>query len=417
MESIFNKICVLVTAAFALTLVPGFRRSESSLLSVSDRGTALLVFMLLGLAEQVAVGRSGWYNHRIVAACSAGLLAGPGVGAVVAAFVTWLAVAYDGRPLVICGFAMLSGALASRRLAVSVAPQACATSPDRILLNRDNLVLARRLDLPMQSRYGTGDAYFYPTRNGSSAARARHSLDTGCCGLDTRSRSANCGSGLGRGARSSVAHEPAFLVLNTFATLATIAPREIPRAAGQLRHFLRASFDQSDRTLIPLEEELTVVRAYLDIESLRLVNGLILELAIESGLTEALVPPFSLQSLVENAMQHSLQCWRKTRCLSLVVCRRIEEWLDVIVSDDGEGPSTQSDQICFVERLSDHALTLLRRRLRGLYGRSFKLAVRSKMGGGTTVTMRIPLRVITLCTRPSLSSAEASPVPRSNGPC
>jgi LytS/YehU family sensor histidine kinase len=111
-ESIFNKICVLVTAAFALTLVPGFRRSESSLLSVSDRGTALLVFMLLGLAEQVAVGRSGWYNHRIVAACSAGLLAGPGVGAVGAAFVTWLAVAYDGRPLVICGFAMLSGALA-----------------------------------------------------------------------------------------------------------------------------------------------------------------------------------------------------------------------------------------------------------------------------------------------------------------
>jgi LytS/YehU family sensor histidine kinase len=79
------------------------------------------------------------------------------------------------------------------------------------------------------------------------------------------------------------------------------------------------------------------VRAYLDIESLRLGNRLILELAIESGLTEALVPPFSLQPLVENAMQHSLQCWRKTRYLRLVVCRRIGEWLDVIVSDDGKG--------------------------------------------------------------------------------
>ncbi|MBV8227229.1 MAG: hypothetical protein JO232_18785 [Verrucomicrobia bacterium] len=58
MESIFDKVCVLVTAAFALTLVPGFRRSESSLLSVRDRGTALLVFMLLGLAE-MCFARSG----------------------------------------------------------------------------------------------------------------------------------------------------------------------------------------------------------------------------------------------------------------------------------------------------------------------------------------------------------------------
>jgi hypothetical protein len=35
---------------------------------------------------------------------------------------------------------------------------------------------------------------------------------------------------------------------------------------------------------------------------------------------------------------------------------------------------------------------LLRRRLQGLFGRSFQLAVRSEIGGGTTVTMRIPLR-------------------------
>src|SRR6202023_2944703 len=87
--NIFNKVCVLVTAASALTLVPGFRRSERSLLSVPDRGTALLVFPILGLVEEAAVGQTGWFNHRIVAVCAAGLLAGPGVGAVVAAFVDW----------------------------------------------------------------------------------------------------------------------------------------------------------------------------------------------------------------------------------------------------------------------------------------------------------------------------------------
>ena len=61
-----------------------------------------------------------------------------------------------------------------------------------------------------------------------------------------------------------------FNALNTLAALARISPREIPRATGRLRHFLRASFDQHERELVPLGEELAVVRAYLDIESLQL---------------------------------------------------------------------------------------------------------------------------------------------------
>jgi hypothetical protein len=55
--NIFNKVCVLVTAASALTLVPGFRRSERSLLSVPDRGTALLVFLILGLVEKLRLDK------------------------------------------------------------------------------------------------------------------------------------------------------------------------------------------------------------------------------------------------------------------------------------------------------------------------------------------------------------------------
>jgi hypothetical protein len=58
-ETILSKVCVLVTAAFLLTLVPGFRRPSQSLLSVRDRGTALLVFLLLGFLEEVVVRQTG----------------------------------------------------------------------------------------------------------------------------------------------------------------------------------------------------------------------------------------------------------------------------------------------------------------------------------------------------------------------
>src|SRR5262249_30817809 len=103
-------ICVLVTAAFVLTLVPGFRQTERSLLSRSDQGTALLVFMVLGLVE-VTVLRGGWLNDRIVAVCAAGLVAGPWVGLATGVFVTYLAVACDGLPLGAIAISMVSGGL------------------------------------------------------------------------------------------------------------------------------------------------------------------------------------------------------------------------------------------------------------------------------------------------------------------
>ena len=64
----------------------------------------------------------------------------------------------------------------------------------------------------------------------------------------------------------------------------------------------------------------------------------------------------------------------------------------MIVSDDGQGvPSAEIEQLFFAERPRVHALVLLRRRLQGLFGRSFQLEVQSEVGEGTTVTMRIPL--------------------------
>jgi len=69
------------------------------------------------------------------------------------------------------------------------------------------------------------------------------------------------------------------------------------------------------------------------------------------------------------------------------------EWLDMSISDDGQGvPATEVERVFFAVRPRVHALSLLRRRLQGLFGRSFRLEVGSEVGRGTTVRMRIPLR-------------------------
>jgi LytS/YehU family sensor histidine kinase len=97
--------------------------------------------------------------------------------------------------------------------------------------------------------------------------------------------------------------------MNTLAALAPVARREVLRVTDHLRQFLRASFDQQHRVPVPLAEELAVVRAYLEIESLRFGVRLKVEQTIAPSLLKALKPSFSFQPLVEN-VQHGLRSKR-----------------------------------------------------------------------------------------------------------
>ena len=112
MDSIFSEVCISVAAALALTLVPGLRTLERSLLSSRDQGTALLVFTILALIEEASVSHAGLINERVVAVCAAGLVAGPWVGLAVSVFATWLAVAHHGLPLGSIATSMLCAGLA-----------------------------------------------------------------------------------------------------------------------------------------------------------------------------------------------------------------------------------------------------------------------------------------------------------------
>jgi len=416
MEIIFNKICVLVTAAFALTVVPGFRRSERSLLSVRDRGTALLVFLLLGIVEEASVRQTGWFNHRVVVVCAAGLLAGPGVGIVVALFVMWLAVVYDGRPLAPIAILMSSTGLIGgciHRWHPKVAQRPligfCLTFGVSLLRDSPNYFYIPFSGATLETLGQLGMA---PVLQGLGTALILAIVEQ-VRERDEQTRAAASAEVSALQARMN----PHFLfnALNALAALAMVAPREIPRAAGRLRQFLRASFEQQERALVPLEEELAVVRAYLDIESLRLGARLKVEEIVDPGLAEVLTPPFSLQPLVENAVRHGLQSSPKAGQLRLAV-RLVEQWLEMSVSDDGQGvPSTEVETVFFASRPQVHALELLRRRLHGLFGRSFRLEVRSEVGQGTTVTVRIPLRTRFEVEGRSLKSIRAKTSPLAPG--
>jgi two-component system, LytTR family, sensor kinase len=390
-QMIIGKICVLVTAAFVLTLAPAFR-SDRSRLSFRDKGAALLVFLALGLVEEATVRQTECFNHRIVAACTAGLMAGPMVGLTVAAFVTWLAVAYDGFPLVSIGISMLGAGLAGgfihrRWPALAAHPFTGFGLTFFVTLLRDGLLFLWP-SLSPTTPISPGHLLLAPLLQGLGTmlvlavmAQVREH--------DEQVRAAASAEVRALQARMN----PHFLfnALNSLAALATISPREVPAAAGRLRHFLRASFDQQDRTLVPVTEELAVVRAYLDIEALRFGNRLKVEQSIDPAACDTVVPPFCLQPLVENAVRHGIQSSAGAGRLKVVV-RPVDSWLEMSVTDDGKGvPTSEIEKVFFEQRTRAHALLLLRRRLHELFGHSYSFDVSSDVGLGTTVTVRIPL--------------------------
>jgi two-component system, LytTR family, sensor kinase len=391
MEAIFNKICVLVTVALALTLVPSSMRSKGSLMLVRGRGTSLLVFLLLGLVEDAVVRQTGWFNHRIVVVTCASLLAGPCVGVLVRLFVIWLAFTYDGRPLftvaiLISSAGLLGGFIYRRRPALAQRPLTgfCLTFAVSLLRDGSTFFYAPGVRATLQTFANLAIA---PVLQGLGTAVIL-AIVAQVRERDERTRAATAAEVRALQARMN----PHFLfnALNAVAALATVAPREIPCVVGRLLHFLGASFNQHERPLVPLEEELTVVRAYLEMESLRFGARLKVEEAIDSGLEEFLIPPFSLQPLLENAVQHGLQSAPTAGRLRLQA-RLAGNWLEMSVSDDGRGiPPAEVEHCFFGERPRAHALRLLRRRLQALYGRSFRLEVCSAVGLGTTVTMHIP---------------------------
>jgi two-component system, LytTR family, sensor kinase len=392
LDSLFGDICVLVTAAFALTLVPGLRLKERSLLSMRDRGTALLVFLVLGLVEEASISHSGWLSERIVAVCAAGLLAGPWVGLAVSVFVTWLAVKFDGLPLAFIGISMLCGGLAGGwlyqwrpKLAQHPLTGFCLTLAVSLL--RSSLIF-----------FFVPNAQALPIFGQTGMAAVLQGLGTAlilAIVAEVRDRDDQTRTAVSAEVRALQARmNPHFLfnALNTLAALSRVAPYEVPRAVGRLRHFLRASFDQQERALVLLEEELAVVRMYLDIELLRFGERLNVEEAIDPGLSKVFMPPFSIQPLVENAVEHGLRSSPGAGRLRLEV-RPVGEWLEISVTDNGQGvPSETIEQVFFADGPRVHALSLLRRRLRTLFERSFQLEVQSEVGQGTTVTVRIPLR-------------------------
>ena len=103
--------------------------------------------------------------------------------------------------------------------------------------------------------------------------------------------------------------DPHFLFnsLNSISALTHLDPAGARAMAIDLAQFFRQTLDLAGRERIRLEDELGLVGHYLAIEQQRLGDKLRTRIDAAPGSLGALLPPLSLQPLVENALKHGLR--------------------------------------------------------------------------------------------------------------
>ncbi len=62
-----------------------------------------------------------------------------------------------------------------------------------------------------------------------------------------------------------------------------------------------------ESNFISLDEELEIVRSYLDIQSFRYGNRFVYKIDRDSSVGQQLILPLTIQPLVENAVSHGLE--------------------------------------------------------------------------------------------------------------
>jgi len=97
-----------------------------------------------------------------------------------------------------------------------------------------------------------------------------------------------------------------FNALNSIRALVDENPQRARTAITELSNILRSSMQVEKAETVSLENELSIVKDYLALETIRFEERLKVEYNIDPETLELPIPPMMLQTLVENAIKHGI---------------------------------------------------------------------------------------------------------------
>lgn len=192
--------------------------------------------------------------------------------------------------------------------------------------------------------------------------------------------------------RAQIAPHFVYNALTAIESFIRTDPERARKLLVDFADYTRYSF-RRERQFVTLAEELRLVDTYLDLERARFGDRLSVTVRVAPEVLSVELPALVVQPIVENAVRHGIERSERPGTISIVVTNEGSE-AAVRIEDDGAG----ADPVHLLRILSGTdggdsiGLHNVDERLRAVFGEEYGVRIRSGVGSGTTVTLRIPKR-------------------------
>ncbi len=173
-----------------------------------------------------------------------------------------------------------------------------------------------------------------------------------------------------------------FNALNTISAITRRNPDKARELIQNLSHFFRSNLKQNIKS-VTLREELAHVNAYLSIEKARFTDRLSVDINIDERLLDKVIPSFTLQPLVENAIKHGIS--------QLIEGGTVKVYSQLTA--DGAAITVEDNAGTYRAPQDDHSglgLEIVNKRLANQFGRDAALKITSEQNQFTKMTFIIP---------------------------
>jgi two-component system sensor histidine kinase LytS len=186
-----------------------------------------------------------------------------------------------------------------------------------------------------------------------------------------------------------------FNTLNSIVSLIRIDPDLARHVTIQLGVFMRLNLKVTSSQLIPIQQEINHLNAYLEIIGIRFADQFSIQCKIDPGLEEVLIPPATFQPLVENSIHHGLREKPHGGKINIHV-ERLRDKVCITIQDNGSGVSSYilndlgKKQVSSRHEGNGIGVYNVNQRLITLFGQESQLHIQNREGGGCQITFAIP---------------------------
>jgi len=184
---------------------------------------------------------------------------------------------------------------------------------------------------------------------------------------------------------------PHFLynTLESISGLARLGKNEdIIKTVNDLAIFYKGVLSRGD-SIISIEEELSIIKHYIDIQNVRYRGKFKYELKVAEDIYKYCILKLTLQPLIENSICHGL---REKKAGKLIIDGYMkDEKIYLSITDDGIGIKNESvEKLLSKENNKSFGLRSVNERIKLFFGDEYGLKIQSVYGKYTTVTVTLP---------------------------